>query len=234
MTDKTTIEIAWDKGGKINYSISGTILPPPRDDKKLYVLLPSAIFLLAHQFGSMKPSHGLITCGTVMDMLFDNKYVLLPINSALKGAMIDFIYAEHSIKVLFHPKQGMFANSDSVEEGVRQLINNYIHYVHTQIDEYAQLVLTTFTSIAIAQYFDFIEEQLKSKSIGKERDLWSLSFSLLSGKLVAWLSQKYYVPPYGTSAENEQWMKAELALHEETRPGLERQRKLLFAAMGLS
>jgi hypothetical protein len=81
MRDKTTIHIEWDKGGRISYSISGLIFPPPRDDKKLYVLVPSALFFLAHQFGSMKPSHGLITCGAVIDMLFDKKYVLTPINS---------------------------------------------------------------------------------------------------------------------------------------------------------
>jgi len=169
-----------------------------------------------------------------MDMLFDDKYILAPINSALKGAMLDFIYAENSIKVQFHPKQGMLANSDSVEEGVRQLINNYIHYVDTQVDEYARLVLKTFVSIAIAQYFSFIEGQLKTNSIGKDKDVWSLSFSLMSGKLVAWLSQKYYVPPYGSSAENERWMKAERTLHEESRPELENQRISLFSAMGLT
>jgi hypothetical protein len=190
MADKTTIDIEWDKGGRISYRVSGTILPPPRDDKKLYVLAPSALFILAHQFGSMKPSHGLIACGAVMDMLFDKRYVLTPINSALKGAMMDLIYAGSSIKVLFHPKQGLFANSDSVEEGVRQLTNNYIHYVYTQIDQYAQLVLTTLASIAVAQYFDFIEKQLKANSIGKDRDVWSLSFSLMSGQLVACLPRR--------------------------------------------
>ena len=234
MTNKTTIHIEWDKGGRVNTSVSGVILPPPRDDQKLYVLLPSAIFLLAHQFGSMKPSQGLITCGTIIDMLYDKRYTLMPINSALKSAMLDLIYAGPSIKVLFHPKQGLFANSDSVEEGVRQLINNYTHYVSTQIDEYAQMVLITFASISIAQYFDFIEQQLKENSIGKNKDLWSLSFSSLSAKLVAWLSQKYYVPPNGTIAENDKWMKAEIALHEEYRPELENQRKSLFGAMGLN
>jgi len=235
VTDKTTIHIEWDKSGKISYHVSGITLPLPRDDKKLYVLAPSALFLLAHQFGSMKPSHGLITCGTIIDMLFDKKYVLLPINSALKGGIIDIIYTgESSLKVQFHPKQGLFANSDSVEEGARQLINNYMHYVYTQIDEYAQLVLTTLASIAIGQYFDFIEEQLKTNSIGRDKDVWSLSFPLASGRLVAWLSQKYYLPPYGTSAENEKFVQGQLAFQEEQRPILESKRKSLFLAMGLN
>jgi hypothetical protein len=234
MTDKTTIDIMWDKSGRISHIISGITYPPPRDNKNLYVLFPSAVFLLAHQLGSMKPSHGLIICGTIMDMLFDNKYVLVPINSALKGAMIDFIYAEHSIKVLFHPKHNMFANSDSLEEGVRQLINNYMHYVYILLDEYAQLLLITFVCLAMTVYFDFLEEQLKANTIGKGNDTWSSSFPLMSGKLIAWLSQKFYVPPYGTDAQNEQFKKAQLAFHEEHKPVLERQRKSLYAAIGLN
>ena len=234
MTDKTTIDIGWDKGGRISYSISGITFPPPRDDKIHYVLVPSALFLLAHQLGTMKPSHGLITCGTVLDMLFDERYVLMPINSALKGATIDFIYAEHSIKVLFHPKAGMFANSDSIEEGVRQLINNYTHYAFIQIDECNQLLFTRFASIAIAVYFDFIEGQLKANSIGVDKDVWSLSFSLESSKLIAWLSQKYYVLSLEKSAEKKKWIEDELTFLEEQRTILENQRKLLFAEMGLN
>ena len=234
MADKTTIDIMWDKGGRIIHTISGIMYPPPRDNKNLYVLFPSAVFLLAHQFGSMKPSHGLIICGTVMDMLFNNKYVLVPINSALKGAMIDFIYAEHSIKVLFHPKHSMFANSDSLEEGVRQLINNYMHYVYTQLDEYAQLLLITFVCLAMTVYFDFLDEQLKDNTIGKGKDVGSSSFPLMSGKLIAWLSQKFYVPPYGTDGQNEQFRKAQLSFHEEHKPVLERRLNSLLSAMGLN
>jgi hypothetical protein len=153
----------------------------------------------------------------------------------LKGGTIDIIYTgESSLKVQFHPKQGLFANSDSVEEGVRQLINNYIHYVYTQIDEYAQLVLTTLASIAIKEYFFFIEEQLKANSIGRDKDVWSLAFPLTSSRLIAWLSHNYYIPPYGTNAENEKFMQGQLAFHAEQRPVLESQRRSLFVAIGLN
>ncbi len=67
MADKTTIDIVWDSGGRISHSISGKTYPPPRDNQKLYVLFPGAVFLLAHQLGSMKPSHGLIISGMVKD-----------------------------------------------------------------------------------------------------------------------------------------------------------------------
>ncbi len=152
----------------------------------------------------------------------------------MKGAAIDFIYGENSIKVLVHPKHGIFANSDSVEEGLRQLINNHIHYVYTQLDEYAQLLLITFVCLALTVYFDFLEEQLKSNAIGKSNDVWSISFPLMSGKLIAWLSQKFYIPPYGSNAQNEQFRQAQLAFHEEHKPVLERQRKSLLTAMGLN
>lgn len=234
MEDKTTIHIGWDKGGRISYNVSGIILPPPRDDEKLWVLAPSALFLLAHQFGSMKPSHGLIICGTIIDMLFDNRYVLVPINSALKSAMIDFIYTGSSVKVQFHPKQGMFANGDSVEEGVRQLINNYIHYAYTQIDEYTQLIYKGLASIEIEMYFNFIEELLKADSIGKNNDTWSQSFPFMSSRIIKLVSENWFVPVPGTSSENEQWIKEKVDFLEEQRVMLESKRRSLFSSMGLN
>ena len=235
MTDKTSIDIAWDKGGRISCNVSGIIFPPPRDDKTLWYLVPSALLLLAHQFGAMKPSHGLITCGTVMDMLFDNRYVLVPINSALKSAVIEFIYTGgESITVQFHPKQGMFANSDSVEEGVRQLLNNYIHYAYTQADEYTQLVFKVLAFVAIEDYFNFIGEQLEANSIGKDNDRWSLSFPFMSNGIIRWISENWFVPVPGTSSETEQWIKETVANAKKQMPILEGKRRSLFAAMGLN
>ena len=137
MTAKTEILLKWDSAGAIRHSISGISLPPHIDNQTNWILAPSAPFLLAHQFGSMKPSHSMIVSGWVLDMLFHNRYVLMPINSALKAARIVFLYlGDPSIKVQFHPKHSIFANSDSIEEGVKQLINNYTKYVDSRLDAY--------------------------------------------------------------------------------------------------
>lgn len=232
-TQTTTIHLEWDKGGHIRHRITGHTLPPPRNDRRLWVLAPSASFLLAHQFGSMKPSHGLITCSLIFDMLFDDKYVLTPINSALRGAKIDFIYTGGpSIKLQFHPQHGAFANSDSVEEGVRQLINNYTHYVYSQFDELLRIMIKTSASTAIGMYYRFIEQQIQAQTIGKEKDNWSFSFSVMAAQLVAALSKLFAVPE--NIPENDKWAKAQTDFLAEQRINLEKQRKNLFTVMGLS
>jgi hypothetical protein len=78
------------------------------------------------------------------------------------------------------------------------------------------------------------EEQLGAKTIGRNKDVWSMSFSLMSSKLIAWLSQKYNVVSLDTNAEREKWVKEELTVLEEMKPELESKRMSLFAAMGLN
>ena len=134
----------------------------------------------------------------------------------------------------FHPKHGIFANSDSLEEGVRQLLNNYFHYAYSQVDELTQLMITRLASIAISVYFDFIEEQLRNNLISQTKDNWFPSFPLISNQLITWLSQKYYVPSHGTKSENEKWIEDEMRFLEEQRNMLEDKRESLFLAMGLS
>jgi len=232
MSQKTSIKLNWDKAGKINHQISGVSLPPPRNNNLLWVLAPSTPLLLSHQYGSMQPSHGLITSSWIIDMLFDNKYVLMPINSALKGGIIDFIYTGGpSIKVKFHPQQGIFANSDSVEEGVRQLLNNYYHYVYSMLDGYSRIAVKTITTLAIGLYFTFIEEQIQSRTIGKGKDSWSLAFPSMSAQIISIVSQKYYVPE--KHSENEEWARKQTVALEDNKIKLRSKRNSLFTTMGL-
>lgn len=233
--EKTTIDITWDQGGKIKTSISGAVLPAPRNDRLYWVLEPSALFFLSHQYGSMKPTQGLIMSSTIMDMLLENRYVRMPINSALKGAAIDLIYRDGGKAALqFRPKHGMFANSDSLEEGVRQLLNNYVHFAYNLIDEYNCLYFTRLAVIAISVYFDFIQEQLNSHSIGRNKDLWSQSFPLMSSRLTAWLSQKYFVIDVKANKDLEQWAKDEKIFLAEQKTEIGNKRKSIFAEMALT
>ncbi len=228
-----SINIQWDSASRISHQISGPALPL-RNDPKLWIFAPSPPLLIAHQFGSMKPSHGLITCGSIVDMLFHKRFVLAPINSALKGAKIDFLYTGGpSIAIQFHPQHGKFPNSDSVEEGVRQLINNYTYYVYSQLDEYTQIVFKTMVTIAIKMYFDFIQTQIKSHAIGKGRDVWSSSFSVFSAQLVDGISRTYFVPEGGRNSENDEWAAKQTKFLAEQWIQLENVRDSLFSSMGL-
>jgi hypothetical protein len=182
----------------------------------------------------MKPSHGLIASNHVIDILFYNRYVLVPINSALKSARLDFIYiGGPSIKIQFHPKQRFLANSDSVEEGVRQLLNNYTQYVYSQIDDYTRIVLKTIATAAIGSYFSFIQEQISKGVIGKGNDQWSMSFPAFSSQIVGFLSKSYYVTEGGRTQENEDWALKQTEHLEEKRTQIESMRDSLFISMGL-
>jgi len=234
MAPKASIHVEWTKGGQISHRTTGIELPPPRDDKSTWLLAPSPTLLLAHQCGVVRPSLALITCARVIDMLFHNKYLLLPINSALKGARIDFIYtATSSVRVQFHPKHGRLVTNDSIEEGVTALINNYTHYVYSQLDEYLRIVFRTMAVAVIGHFFNFLEDQLDAGKLARERDNWSPSYSVMSARLIAGLSSEYYVPQGGRTPQNEKWAKDQTLYLEEQRTILEGKRTSIFHAMGI-
>lgn len=207
-------------------------LPPPRNNRILWVLAPSAPLLLAHQYGSMNPSHSLIISSWIIDMLFDNRYLLMPINNALQGATIDIIYTGGpSVSVQFHPQQSLIANSDSVEEGVRQLLNNYFHYINSMLDEYPRIAFKSISSTAISLYFNVIEGQIRAKFVGRDKDKWSPAFPSISAKMISILSEKYYVPD--SSIENEEWARNQTRFLEDQKTKLRSKRNSLFTEMGL-
>jgi hypothetical protein len=234
MSAKTSIHVNWNRAGRMDHQIAGAILPPPRNQTILWVLAPSVPLLLAHQFGVLKPSHALITCGRVMDMLFHNRYVLMPINSALKAVTIDFIYpGGPSFKLQFHPNHPPFANSDSLEEGVTQFINNYTHYAYSLLDEYTRIVVRTATSVAIGVYFDFLAEQISADVVGQGKDAWRPAFSYLSAQLISHISETYYVPEGGRNPENEDWAREQTDFLNKQCSELEGIQSSLLTAIGL-
>lgn len=231
---RTSIYLKWDASGSITHRIEGVVLPPPRDDQVLWVLAPSATLLMAHQFGVMKPSHGLITCSRVVDMLFRMKYILMPINSALRRARIDFLYKGGSaIRMKFHPRYRFLSSSDSIEEGIRHLINNYMYYVYSQLPEYNRIVIRSTVIAAIGLYFEFLEEQVQRNTIGIGKDKWYPYFSMMSAKLIDGLSQFYYVPEAGRTPENEEWAKKQTDFLSEKQIQIESKMNSLFVSMGL-
>lgn len=167
-------------------------------------------------------------------MLFHKKYVLMPINSVLRGARIDFIYSEGpSIELQFHPHHSLFTNNDSAEESVCQFINNFTHYVCSLLDEYIHLVVETATQAVIGAYFDFLEDQISTGVIGWRKDVWAPSFSYLAAELVFLTSETYYVPDGGRNPENEDWARKQTDFLRKQYSELESQRDSLLTAIGL-
>lgn len=235
MVHKTSIELEWDQVGHIRHRISGFIPPPPRNDTHAWVLAPSAPLLLAHQLGTMKPSRGLISSGWVLDTLFENRHVLMPINSALKSAHIDFIYTgAPSIRLEFHPQHALFANSDSLEEGACQLVNNYYYYVCAQLDEYLLIVVKGATIAVTGAYYAFLQDELAAGRIGHSRDQWTPAFSILGAFMVEQISEKFGVPQGGRTLDNEAWAQQETARFERNLPELKRMRMSILSAMGMN
>ena len=132
--NKTSISLTWDSNGRIKHEITGFKLPSPRNDSKLWVLAPSVPLYIAHQFGVLKPSYGLFLSSHIIDISFQNKFVLAPINKTLKSAKIELHYRDDgSLGVLFIPSHNLIHNNDSLEEGSRQLIANYYYYVYNTL-----------------------------------------------------------------------------------------------------
>jgi len=234
MAATTSIHITWSGIADMQHRISGQVLAPPRDDQLAWILSPSAPLLLSHQFGVMKPSHGLIVAGWITDMLFRDRYVLMPINPALSSARLDWHFTGGpSVKITFHPEHALLANSESLEEGVRQLINNFTHYVYAQLDEYLAIVHRTLAAAAIASYYEFLREQIGEGKIGRNEDKWSVEFSQLAATLIQNGTEMYYVPAGGRTRENDKWARKQTKHLEGVLGELDGAREPLLRGMGL-
>ena len=234
MPPKTTITFHWNRLGQIASSITGYRLPPPRNDELAWILAPSGPLLLAHQFGAMKPSQGLIVSGWALDTVFHNKYVIMPINSALRAASMDFLFpGGPAVTIQFHPRHGLFANSDSIEEGVRQLMNNYIHYVYSQLDDYLRIVFRTFVVTTIGMYYEFLQDCLAAGTLAKGSDHWTLEFPSMSAGIIYTVSTLYYVPEGGHTTDNEDWARKQTDHVEEQYSKIKTMRDGVLTAIGM-
>jgi hypothetical protein len=232
MAKQSTIILNWDNAGRINISLAGEKLPTQTENMHR-LLAPGVLLLTAHQFGVFKPSRGLIICDKIIDILFKNKYTFFPINSALKSVTIDSIYMDTTVKFLVHPKHGLFADSDSLEEGMQQVINNYILYIYNQPDEILQLVIKRYLSVAIELYFRHIEQEMINGHAGKVLDKWTPSFSSFSAKLVNTIISNWVYPKFNSTSEFEGWKKQVMEFLVEQETLLAEKRNSIFEAMRL-
>ena len=195
---KTSISLTWDKTGRVTHKITGARLPSPRDDQDLWVLAPSGPLLLANQLGVMRPSSGLIACAHALDIASGQDFLLKPISSALSTAKVEFVYRrDGSLAVLFFPSYSALASSDSLEEGVRQLVSNYLYCVLDQFTAYYQLSIKTLACVIVGAYCDFLADAIAGGLIGPGRDRQTIEFSYWCRDVIRSVSPHYTVPGAG-------------------------------------
>ncbi len=169
-----------------------------------------------------------------LESLFRNRYILMPIISALRGARIEFAYTGGpQVEIRFHPEHKLLHSSDSLEEGVRQLINNYTRYVYSRLPEYSKIVIRTLSTGAVGMYFEFLDEQIQAGRIGRGKDKWMPAFGLMSANLRSGLSEMYYVPEGGMTDENEEWAMKQTDFLNEQLHKIDSKMNSLFISMGL-
>jgi hypothetical protein len=173
---KTIVKIIceWDSKGKVNHTLDRYFDP----ERELNYLSFSVPMILSNQLGALRPSHGLIICSHVLDYYSNNDYMIYPINSALKNATIELLLLDGNEGTLkFSPGRSRFGNNDSLEEGTRQFLNNYIFYVCEKLYGDLKLIVRTYTVTTIDTYLEIINKAIAEGKIGPNMDRWNISFS---------------------------------------------------------
>ena len=227
---KTSISLNWDGTGRVHHKVTGTQLAPPRNDSLLWLVAPSGAFLLANQLGVLRPSYGLIASAHALDICEGPGYLLRPIGNTLKSARIEYVYQQGgSLGVLFFPQHSIFANNDSLEEGMRQLVSNNLYSVLEILEPYFRLPVKTMTYAVVDLYCDFLNEALTRGAIGVHSDRWTIEFSFWCKSVIASLSPKYYVPDPG----QDDWFRSQSKFLAERSASLRRKHADVSKRMGL-
>ena len=169
------ITCTWDEVGQIRQSVHGGY--PSNQEDLAFIIAPSFPMLLSHQLGTLRPSHALILSSNVIDLLKGASHIRRPVNSALKAASIEFAESRSGTTMQFHPHHGLFANNDSLEEGVRQFIHNYSAHILAKLTGETYLIVRGMAGSVIDQYLELVEHELASGRIGPSWDKWNPSFS---------------------------------------------------------
>jgi hypothetical protein len=172
----SSIDLKWDSEGRIWHSITEGHGDTEKDC--LLILAPSLPMLVLHQLGAMKPSQGLVLCSRLLDFFIEDRSSILPINKALKGATIQYILLNNQRVIInFNPKHSYFHKSNSLEEGVGQLLNNYAPHVANKLPLEIYERVKGMIGWAIEIYSDFLLDELKTGRIGPRIDKWYIGFT---------------------------------------------------------
>jgi len=91
----------------------------------------------------------------------------------------------------FKPGHSLFANNDSLEEGVRQFLNNYIFYICEKLKGDLKFIVRGRTLGTIGSYIEMINTAISLGQIGLKKDLWNLSFSTEMAKMTNFLGSTF-------------------------------------------
>lgn len=229
--NSTSVWLEWDANGKIRHQLAGPILPGPNDNEDHWILAPVAPMFFTEHLAKIKPTKGLDLCSNIMDLVFQNKKIVLPIAPVLKMAHIDLMYnPDRSATLVFFPRHNLFYNKDLLEQATGQLVCNYYQYIYNRLTEYYRIVLITFTNIAVSSYLNFLLDLASKGKIGPNRDQWNALFSNRSLLVNHEISLKYYKPTEGDS----DWADQQRKFLNEKIPGTENNYKELCKIMGMN
>jgi hypothetical protein len=140
----------------------------------------SAPALFAHQIGAFTPRHTLGLIGELL--IFHRKRTVLtpPINSAIKCIEIQFIHGNKRYITVKH-KKGLFANDNSVEEGVRQTIICWLEYVLNNSKFEHRLGIWRVLGMTMELYLDNFNTVYTDHVFSRfDIDKWSTDNAILS------------------------------------------------------
>ncbi len=235
-----SIYLEWNNDGKINHKLD---LHDTRYTKNpfLWIIAPSAPMLLAHQLGTLKPSYGLNLCSKILEVMRNDQYIFSPINTVLKNARLEiFALPDKNTFLQYHPAHALLHNSDSLEEGGRQLVANYFYYVYSQVGAYGKLATKLFSVfLTIESFIDFLDDQFKKKS-DFNKDSWNSDFTVFSQTTQHVISSNYIAPDEWyldsriTQAQIDMWVNEQIKTQKEEFPNIENRFWELCTKLGIS
>lgn len=227
MPANPVIECTWDQLGDIRHAVRNGNGSEQQD--LLLLLAPSLPMLLSHQLGAVRPSHGLILCQDVVDLFEGRRYLRLPINSALTGVSITLVHTRKAWTLQFSPKHGPLANNDSLEEGARQFVHNYMLHVASRLSGETRLIVRALTASVVDHYVKLLADELGAMRIGPSRDKWSPRLATDAAEGTSVVAQMYGPTfPEGTDLD------AVDATYRELLPDMEARLSRVLRGMGIT
>jgi hypothetical protein len=178
-----TINCAWNASGKVTATVtSGSFGDAVTDSLSLFS--PSIPMLVSQQLGTFLPATGLLLTSNFINCVISGQQVILPINSAIKGVMLDFIRrSQGGVAIQFKPEANLFAKSQDVEDGSKQFVHNYTISVFEKLPYYNLIICKIFLGLSLQAYLEFLEKQIKSGKLDSNNLNWNSDFSIYMTKV---------------------------------------------------
>jgi len=145
------LDLAWDAHGQVRHELTSAV--SLNSEQTRDIVACSGPALVASLLGTMRPAHALALCDDLLQMLETGRSAVLPINRALRKASLSF-HMGAEVYHTFHPRVAFLAGSDSVEQAMRQLCNNYILHLRASLPEDAGGAMVASLMGAVSYYLE--------------------------------------------------------------------------------